>query len=433
MKKNAFALLPISNRATECFPDFHCDRVLVQETSANRELLNVASRAVIEYRVERNVAYDPFDNFWGNPDEPKHSWLLWYFINPHANHGCGLFLLRRFLNALNISDVELLVDGNCEVMRERLRIDLLITRNAADSKYAIIIENKVNGAIDQKEQLQTYYRVVQQMGYRDEQVFVCYLTLRGGSPSADSVGNIKARLIERSFKEHVVPWLESVLRDRGEWPVKMLQGMSENLKHYLDLIKWRLNTEKIMQMNETIFAALKKADSENRLPTLAEIAAVKESAQVLDECYRRFKRAKMISAVQRLLLERDKLQQTDAFHDKWFETGIWFDDFSSNEYWFGFSVGGIVIVALGEDQEGGIYTGYCKVPTAKEEEVKKFDEFVRQQDSKVFTGKSNPYWFSFDYYPEIDGTLPEHIVLFADSLVQMFRNMNRLVTGFKKQ
>jgi len=307
----------------------------------------------------RNIAYDPFDIFWDNPDEPRHSRLLSYFVAPHAEHGCGLFLLRGLLSALKIGKIEFRVDDNCQVTREDQHIDLLITRDGSDSKYAIIIENKINGAVDQKKQLQTYYRVLRDRGFEDSQIFVCYLTLRGGSPSKDSAGSTKVHLI--TFKQHIVSWLEGALRDTREWPANMSKGMGDNIRHYLDLIKWLLNQEKIMQMNEKILSALKMADNENRLPTLAEITHLRESAQALEERYRRYLRAKTVSAVQRLLHERDNLKQTDAYHEAFslerLETDEWFDDFTSNDYCFGVSVCGVVVVALGDDKNG-IYTGY---------------------------------------------------------------------------
>ena len=384
-----------------------------------------------KYPVEHSVAYDPFELFWGNPDEPKHSRLIWYFINPGAEHDCGLYLLGTFLSALEIIGVELRVDGNCRVTREDECIDLLITRDAVDGKYAIIIENKVNGARDQKKQLQTYYDVVRKRGFDVNQIFVCYLTLRGGSPSDDSLGRIsRAHLTERTFKHNVVAWLEGVLRDGGNWPVKMTAEMCDNLKHYLSLIKWRLNKEKIMQMNEKIFEVLQLADEENRLPTPTEITALTESAKVLADCYQRLKRAKTISAVQRLLQDRYRLRQTHAFRDTWYETSEWSDDLYSVECFFGFSLGGIVIVALGEDKFGGIFTGYSAMPQTNVKQSEQFAELARRENGLFFAGKSGDNWFSYEYQ-KIDGTCPEHVALLADKVVLMYRKMDALVTKFQ--
>jgi len=427
------ALLPVANSATVCLSRIADRQYALWRSPESRGLLNVALQAFAENKVERNIAYDPFDIFWGNPDEPKHSWLLWYFVDPHAEHGCGAFLLSRFLTALKISDVELPVDNECKVKREHEHIDLLITREALDGKYAFIIENKVNGAVDQKEQLQTYYRVLKEKrDFEESQIFVCYLTLRGGSPSEDSVGNIKRRLIERTFKDHIVFWLEGVLSDTREWPANMSKGMSDNLKHYLDLIKWLLNREKIIQMNEKILNALQMADKENRLPTLIEITAVKESAQALEECYRRYKRATTISSVQRYLWEHYKLKQTDAYHDanydKWLETDKWFDDLRSEEYCFGFSIGGIVIVALGEDKRG-IYTGYSALNAGKVEE---FQEFVKKEKPSLFDGETSENWYSYTYDENVDGTHSDDVGILADKLFQMYRKAESVVAKFNK-
>jgi hypothetical protein len=192
----------------------------------------------------------------------------------------------------------------------------------------------------------------------------------------------------------------------------------------------RQTYETPVQMNDKIFEALQKAADENRLPTLAEITAVKESAQALEDCYRRLKRAETISAVRRRLHGRYKLKQTDAYHDTWLETAEWYDDLKSTEYCFGFSVGGIVIVALGEDQ-GGIYTGYA-APKFKGK-ANQFEKFVRKEEPSVFDGVStNDWWFSYTHPKNVDGTNPGDVAFLAGKMFQMYQNMERLVTKFKK-
>ena len=87
------ALLPIANAAVDCLSQVaHLDHPLAH-ASACRALLEAASSALGTFKVERSVAYDPFERFWRNPDERSHSRLLAYFINPLEEHGCGLYLL----------------------------------------------------------------------------------------------------------------------------------------------------------------------------------------------------------------------------------------------------------------------------------------------------------------------------------------------------
>jgi hypothetical protein len=258
------ALLPLVNGAVECLSQAIHSELPLAGSAACRELLETASIVYREFRLERSVAYDPFDIFWDNPDEPRHSRLLRYFIHPRAEHRCGPYLFGSFLRALDIVDPDFPVDDGWEVECEDEHIDLLITRDRDDGRYAIIIENKVNGAVDQKRQLQTYYEVLTGRHFKDKEIYVCYLPLRDGRPSPDSVGNIGNRLKVRTFKDHIVPWLKAVLRDKDNWPVGMAGDLRDNLKHYLDLIKWRLNEEKIMQMNERIFVTVQDSGTSGR-------------------------------------------------------------------------------------------------------------------------------------------------------------------------
>jgi hypothetical protein len=209
----------------------------------------------------------------------------------------------------------------------------------------------------------------------------------------------------------------------------MERGMTENLKHYLALIKWRLNKEKTMEMNERIFEALKRTEEEKGLPTIGEITALRESAQALEQCYRRLKRARTLCSVWRLLEDQHRLKSTHAYHGELLETPDWYEDLHSPECWFGYSFG-IVIVAVGEDANQ-IFTGYCKAP-AKKEEAERFGEFVRKQDPSVFDGTPNPYWFSYASYQQGDGTRSEDAVGLADKVQQMCQKMERLVAKFNE-
>ena len=49
---------------------------------------------------KRQITDWPFENFWGNPHEPRHSKLLGYFIDPLQKHDCDYFLRRKLLEVL---------------------------------------------------------------------------------------------------------------------------------------------------------------------------------------------------------------------------------------------------------------------------------------------------------------------------------------------
>ena len=119
-------------------------------------LLEDVANSVNAHKSVRSITDWPFENFWTNPHEPKHSKLLGYFIDPQKNHGCGGFLLMKLFDVLIRSkcfpvDKDFQIEA-CRVTVEDEHIDILITCDSVEVKYAVIIENKINSAVDQDAQ-----------------------------------------------------------------------------------------------------------------------------------------------------------------------------------------------------------------------------------------------------------------------------------------
>ncbi len=85
-------------------------------------------------------------------DEPKHSSLLAFLLNPQESHGQGNLFLKSFLERLNILNPQ---SNNWTVSTEKGRIDILLTR--ANPHSIVIVENKSNRAVDQQFQLYRYW------------------------------------------------------------------------------------------------------------------------------------------------------------------------------------------------------------------------------------------------------------------------------------
>jgi hypothetical protein len=90
-------------------------------------------------------------------------------------------VLELFLKYLGhpFADLELIKPV---ITAEEARIDLLIR----DRDYSIIIENKINGAVDQDEQLQRYVDKLKTAKVVEDHIYILYLTAEGGSPSESS-------------------------------------------------------------------------------------------------------------------------------------------------------------------------------------------------------------------------------------------------------
>jgi len=109
--------------------------------------------------------------------ENFHSDVLKAFLDPQGAHGEGAIFLETFLSHLKrfSSSLDLRNYTDARVVREEGRIDLLIADET--SKRAIIIENKINGAVDMPLQIPRYLALVEQRGYSCDTIV--YLRLAG--------------------------------------------------------------------------------------------------------------------------------------------------------------------------------------------------------------------------------------------------------------
>jgi hypothetical protein len=444
------------DRAISHLPGMENNKPCLQPPLANGvalvSLIGAALKAHNEFKVQDSVAYRPFEIFWANPRERSHSRLLQYFINPDESHGCGISLLRAFLNhstVFDLSDPSPPIDKYCKVTCEDEYIDLLITRDpsgpgAAPGKYAIIVENKVCGADDQNGQLQTCYEKIRRR-FDDKEIFICYLTLCGGTPKDSSLGNLpRKRVVKMNYRDHVKPWLKGVLGTDGEF---LLEGMRANLAHYLDLVSWLLNRENTVQMDKQIFSSLFEACSSGTLPTLQDITSVKESAMALERCYLRLLRARILSTTWQLVQQQLGSRHSSCHFCSNRPGGWWEEDgtqgapttpecLTSSEYTFGFLVGGLVIVALGEDGLG-VYSGYAKPEGAEKKMVDGFDKFVRETAPQTFVERIPNYakqqWYSYKY--DVSGPVrpEEDAPDLAKKLLQMIVEMEMRLKEYERK
>lgn len=96
------------------------------------------------------------------------------------------------------------------------RIDLLVTEQ---SKYAIIFENKINDAVEQKSQLARYIEHLLAEGFSLEQIYIVYLSSEGKDPDEvswtidgrDYANVFRERFVNMSYKYNLLPWLSGAL------------------------------------------------------------------------------------------------------------------------------------------------------------------------------------------------------------------------------
>ena len=130
--------------------------------------------------------------------ENFHSDVLKAFLDSNSGHNEGSLFLDQFIKMIN-SKMKAPASGkiakyeNATVERERHRIDILIKNGS--SKNCIIIENKINGAVDMPKQLSRYYQEMNANGYHVDAIV--YLTKTENEvPDRQSYEEIRKRNID---------------------------------------------------------------------------------------------------------------------------------------------------------------------------------------------------------------------------------------------
>lgn len=117
--------------------------------------------------------YNPMEEFvsYVVTKEIIHSKIIASLLNPAGGHGCGMLFLLKFLETIgitvpenkpcltstttepDISDMEIFTEYTIE---DKRRIDILLTAKISGKKCVVVIENKLNDAHYQENQLEDY-------------------------------------------------------------------------------------------------------------------------------------------------------------------------------------------------------------------------------------------------------------------------------------
>jgi len=231
--------------------------------------------------------------------ENFHSDIIKSFLDPNEKHNEGNKYLYFFIDLLNKAkgnDVKISKDDfqNATVERERYHIDILITDE--NSKKAIIIENKINNAVDQQRQLPRYVKNIKK---EFKIVAIVYLTLNSSKRPDKSDWN-KSEIKEINQILKIIPAYEvdkSKVNLFDNWIVPSIIN-SDNidstvlLRQYGNLIKY-LNTNTMDTISlEKFYNSLQENDNlktaisiKNMLNDLPEYLAIRIEDKYKNHCY----------------------------------------------------------------------------------------------------------------------------------------------------
>ena len=186
-------------------------------------------------------------------------------------HGYYFESAKTFFACIGV-DIELEKDSNLQVEVERnangRRIDILISWQNGDKKHAIIIENKLNNAQNQVNQLNDYYDAIVSEGYQiDKVVYMPFSKEWQKSKHTDTRPEILEKTIDFDARD-IVKWLEIATKANPKYE-------SGNVSLYKGFIKGLISNQHLMQ---TVIEVQQKYSVEE-IETLESIAELTRTAE----------------------------------------------------------------------------------------------------------------------------------------------------------
>lgn len=249
------------------------------------------------------------------------------------NEAGGYEILQSFLNYLQTTShseefLRISID-NPRITQEEERIDIWIR----DTKYALIMENKIYDAGDQEAQLARYITKTLNAGYPLENIFVIYMPSSTCEPSeqtwilTDERGNehnyateFENRYLNLSFREHIYPWLKNSIvpnvRQKDHYLLNALKQYVDYLEgmFYLREINKQLNMD-IQKLLSQKLELDKKTSLEDKYKIVSnKISDIEDILSQLRLLQDNISRQKL----DELIKNYDFAQDADGWYPSWF-------------------------------------------------------------------------------------------------------------------
>jgi len=242
----------------------------ILEFLENKELIKIIEEYIKVQVKKVEVAYNIFSlSSYNAYLENFHSDIMQSLLDPEGLHKEGntfLTLFKDYLNKYYNKNLTVSEFQNVRVTREEGRIDIAIWDESR--KQVIIIENKMNNAEDQKEQLERYYNYAINERYKVR--LIIYLSLDGFKPTPE---------INEELKELVVN-VGAMTNQKNDltngWLIYCLaKCTNEDSKslifQYIKLIKHLANKNMEIKVKEDFYKFIDNKDILEKLPSIVDL------------------------------------------------------------------------------------------------------------------------------------------------------------------
>ena len=197
------------------------------------------------------------------------------FLNPNENHNFGYIPIKTFFQMIDVG-YELGKNSNLKITTERIiennrRIDIFIEweelENGTRVKHAVIIENKLNWAREQKNQLDDYYDSIKKEKYVIDKIVVM--------PPVENYEPTARKEILNIIGKNGIVHLEKLNEwiDNCKLKMKKEQKGDFSLVHFQEFIKCLIENFYVMEKIEQIFRELKTKDEITKFEILVNFVS----------------------------------------------------------------------------------------------------------------------------------------------------------------
>lgn len=245
----------------------------------NKEILTLLE-SLPKINLTEKKTYSILNPFYNRISQKEliHSEILASFLNINENHNHSFLFLEQFLIDIKLVDEAKNLDKfeNIRVYTERkIRvsekdnfrpIDILITWEYRNVKNAIIIENKLNYAIDQPNQLNDYYKGIENENFKVKKVVYIHID-QHIIKTKDDVSNDVFKCLINYNSDDLINSLETCYKKKNH----------SHINEYINLLKNNVQNYKYMETALKIQnRLLNNQESYNKLVDASKIINSKE-------------------------------------------------------------------------------------------------------------------------------------------------------------
>lgn len=248
--------------------------------------------------------------------EMLHSEILAELLNPRGKHQCGDAFLLEFLRRIGISEPQNLSDARVETEAGTVdgrRIDILITWG---KDRAVIIENKLNNACDQPNQLKDYLKNVTEHKKRNV-LKIVYIPLLESRKTHEAIQGEVVHV----YPQQLLAWLDTCKETCPEALPYIREY--ELLLNYMNAVNVNyINAKKMYELLSNSDSSLMQAAE-----TLADIIKGPEWLNII--------RNRILDDVKAALSGKQLPELNSELKTRTAELWLWFDEY---RYWVSIDV-----------------------------------------------------------------------------------------------